>query len=95
MALSDVNILIQGESGVGKDVFTQAIHQCSRSSGPYVTVNCAAIPRNLIESELFGYEGGAFTGAEKGGKRGKIELANGGTLFLDEIEICPEVQPVL
>ncbi|ATW23649.1 sigma-54-dependent Fis family transcriptional regulator [Candidatus Formimonas warabiya] len=96
MANSDVNILIQGESGTGKDIFAQAIHNSSRSAGPFVAVNCAAIPRSLIESELFGYEGGAFTGAERGGKRGKIELANGGTLFLDEIGDMPlEVQPVL
>lgn len=90
------NILIQGESGTGKDVYAQAIHFENRPDGPYIAVNCAAIPRNLIESELFGYEGGAFTGAERQGKPGKIELANGGTLFLDEIGDMPlELQAVL
>lgn len=90
------SILIQGESGTGKDVYAQAIHFESRPDGPYIAVNCAAIPRNLIESELFGYEGGAFTGAERQGKPGKIELANGGTLFLDEIADMPlDLQPVL
>lgn len=90
------NILIQGESGTGKDVYAQAIHYEGRPSGPYIAVNCAAIPQNLIESELFGYEGGAFTGAERQGKPGKIELANGGTLFLDEIGDMPlELQAVL
>ena len=90
------NILIQGESGTGKEVYAQAIHNESRPEGPFIAVNCAAIPRNLIESELFGYEAGAFTGAERQGKPGKIELANGGTLFLDEIGDMPlELQAVL
>ncbi|NLZ73417.1 MAG: sigma 54-interacting transcriptional regulator, partial [Bacteroidales bacterium] len=90
------NILIQGESGTGKEVYAQAIHNESRPNGSFIAVNCAAIPRNLIESELFGYEAGAFTGAERRGKPGKIELANGGTLFLDEIGDMPvEVQAVL
>ncbi|WP_018305534.1 sigma-54-dependent Fis family transcriptional regulator [Desulfitobacterium hafniense] len=90
------NILIQGESGTGKDVYAQAIHFENRPNGPYIAVNCAAIPQNLIASELFGYEGGAFTGAERQGKPGKIELANGGTLFLDEIGDMPlELQAVL
>lgn len=92
----DVSILIQGESGTGKEVFAQAIHNASRPNGPFVAVNCAAIPTTLIESELFGYEGGSFTGAERHGRPGKIEMANGGTLFLDEIGDMPlEIQPVL
>ena len=92
----DANILIQGESGTGKEMFAHAIHQESRPDGPFVAVNCAAIPSTLIESELFGYEAGSFTGAEKQGRRGKIELAHGGTLFLDEIGDMPlELQPVL
>lgn len=91
----DANILIQGESGTGKEVFAQAIHNESRPDGPFIAINCAAIPKTLIESELFGYEGGAFTGAERKGRPGKIELANGGTLFLDEIGDMPlELQPV-
>ncbi|SDE98228.1 sigma-54-dependent Fis family transcriptional regulator [Sporomusa acidovorans] len=90
------NILIQGESGTGKEVFAQAIHNESRPDGPFIAVNCAAIPKNLIESELFGYEPGAFTGAERIGKPGKIEQACGGTLFLDEIGDMPlELQAVL
>lgn len=92
----DANILIQGESGTGKEVFAQAIHNESRPNQPFVAVNCAAIPKSLIESELFGYEGGAFTGAERQGRPGKVELANGGTLLLDEIGDMPlELQPVL
>ncbi|MBI2503934.1 MAG: sigma 54-interacting transcriptional regulator [Candidatus Latescibacteria bacterium] len=88
------NILIQGETGTGKEVFAQAIHNASAySEGPFLAVNCAALPRDLIESELFGYVEGAFTGASKKGRLGKFELASGGTLFLDEIgEIPPEVQ---
>ncbi|MGI1657873.1 MAG: sigma 54-interacting transcriptional regulator [Desulfitobacterium sp.] len=79
-------ILILGESGTGKEVFSHAIHKSSsRSKGPYIKVNCAALPENLLESELFGYEEGAFTGARKGGKPGKFELADKGTIFLDEI----------
>ncbi|HWP96886.1 MAG TPA: sigma 54-interacting transcriptional regulator [Syntrophomonadaceae bacterium] len=79
-------VLITGESGTGKELFAQAIHNCSkRSSFPFVRVNCAAIPENLLEAELFGYVEGAFTGARKGGSPGKFELANGGTVFLDEI----------
>lgn len=96
IAETDTNVLIIGESGVGKDVLAQAIHHESRESEPFVAVNCAAIPRNLIESELLGYEGGSFTGADRGGRCGKIELADNGTLFLDEIGDMPlEVQPVL
>ena len=79
-------VLLLGESGVGKEVFARAIHAASsRRGGPFVSVNCAAIPDNLMESELFGYVEGAFTGAAKGGKPGKFELASGGTIFLDEI----------
>lgn len=89
-------ILLIGESGTGKELFAQAIHNYSRPAGPFVALNCASMPRNLIESELFGYEAGSFTGAEKTGRPGKIELANGGTLFLDEIGDMPiEIQPVL
>jgi len=90
------NILLCGESGTGKELFAQAIHNNYRPLGPFVAVNCAAIPRNLIESELLGYEGGSFTGAEKNGRPGKIELAKGGTFFLDEIGDMPlELQGVL
>lgn len=95
-APSSANILLIGESGTGKELFAQAIHQQSRPSGPFMGLNCAAIPRNLLESELFGYDGGAFTGAKKSGSQGKIELAEGGTLFLDEIGDMPlETQAVL
>ncbi|MBE3579351.1 MAG: sigma 54-interacting transcriptional regulator [Caldanaerobacter subterraneus] len=80
------NVLILGESGTGKELLAHAIHnESDRKHGPFITINCAAIPRELIESELFGYESGAFTGASKSGKAGKFELADGGTLFLDEI----------
>lgn len=83
-------VLILGESGTGKELFAQAIHNASpRFRGPFVPVNCGAIPKALLESELFGYEAGAFTGAQKDGKPGKFELANGGTLFLDEIGDMP------
>ncbi len=79
-------ILIQGESGTGKEYFAHAIHNASdRRHNPFIQINCAAIPHELLESELFGYEGGAFTGAKKDGKIGKFELANGGTILLDEI----------
>ncbi|WP_071394057.1 sigma-54-dependent Fis family transcriptional regulator [Bacillus tuaregi] len=79
-------VLLLGESGTGKEVFAQAIHNASnRRNGPFIAVNCAAIPRDLIQSELFGYCDGAFTGAKRGGRPGKFELADGGTLFLDEI----------
>ena len=80
------NILIRGESGTGKEVFAQAIHlESNRSEGPFVAINCAALPAEILESELFGYEEGAFTGAKRGGKRGIFELAHKGTIFLDEI----------
>ncbi len=85
VAKSDITVLIQGESGTGKELVAEAIQRKSnRASGPFVTLNCAALPENLIESELFGYEKGAFTGASAR-KRGKFEIANGGTIFLDEI----------
>ncbi|MEQ8175633.1 MAG: sigma-54-dependent Fis family transcriptional regulator [Syntrophomonadaceae bacterium] len=85
-AESDSNVLLEGESGTGKEVFAQAIHNRSqRRDGPFVALNCAAIPRELMGSELFGYVEGAFTGAYRGGRPGKFELASGGTLFLDEI----------
>ena len=94
---TESNIMLLGESGVGKDVFAQAIHnQSSRANGPFVSVNCGALPRELIASELFGYDSGAFTGAKKNGNIGKFELANGGTLFLDEIGEMPlELQATL
>lgn len=87
---SAYNILIYGESGVGKELFAQSIHNCShRKNNPFVAINCASIAPELIDSELFGYEGGAFTGASKNGQIGKFELANGGTLFLDEVAELP------
>jgi transcriptional regulator of acetoin/glycerol metabolism len=86
----DIPILLMGETGTGKDLFAQAIHHdAAHASGPLVAVNCASIPETLIESELFGYEDGAFTGARKSGNTGKIMQANGGTLFLDEIGDMP------
>lgn len=89
-AHTDSNILIYGETGTGKEIFAQSIHNYSkRKNGPFVSINCASLPHNLIESELFGYVEGAFTGARKGGKIGLIELAHGGTLFLDEIGEIP------
>lgn len=85
-AKSEGNILIYGESGTGKELFAQSIHnECFRSKGPFVAINCAALPENLLESELFGYDEGAFTGAKKGGKPGLFEMAHKGTIFLDEI----------
>ena len=90
IANTDASVLIRGESGVGKEVITRLIHENSHRSGkPLITVNCAAIPDSLIESELFGYEDGAFTGSRKGGKLGKFELAHEGRLFLDEIGDMP------
>lgn len=87
---SNKNILITGDSGTGKELFAQSIHNySSRNKGPFVAINCASYPRELFESELFGYDEGAFTGAKKGGKTGKFELANGGTIFLDEIGEMP------
>lgn len=96
-ALSNSNIMIVGETGTGKELFAQSIHNAGlRKSGPFVAVNCAALPENLLESELFGYVGGAFTGAEKKGKTGLFELAHNGTIFLDEIgEISLNMQSKL
>lgn len=90
-------VLIEGESGVGKELYAQSIHnESQRKNGPFIAINCSAIPKELFESELFGYESGSFTGAMKGGRPGKFELARGGTIFLDEIgEIPLEVQPKL
>jgi transcriptional regulator with PAS, ATPase and Fis domain len=86
VAQTNAAVLIRGESGTGKELFARAIHKASRRrERPFVAINCGAIPPNLFESELFGYEGGAFTGAAKKGKKGAFELADGGTLFLDEI----------
>ena len=94
---TDCSVLIEGESGVGKELYAQSIHNEShRKNGPFIAINCSAIPKELFESELFGYESGSFTGAMKGGRPGKFELARGGTIFLDEIgEIPLEVQPKL
>lgn len=86
VAISDINVLIIGPSGTGKELFAHAIHnESQRESDAFVVVNCASIPKNLLESELFGYEAGAFTGASKSGKAGLLEIADHGTLFLDEI----------
>jgi transcriptional regulator with PAS, ATPase and Fis domain len=97
IALTDYTVLLQGESGTGKELFAHAIHNHSkRSQGPFIAINCAAMPKDLVESELFGYEKGAFTGAATEGKPGKFELANGGTIFLDEIGELPlEIQSKL
>lgn len=90
-AEAECTIMLRGETGVGKEVFAEAIHKASsREKSPFVTVNCAAIPETLLESELFGYVGGAFTGARPSGKVGKFEEASGGTLFLDEIGELPQ-----
>jgi len=97
VAISNSTILIRGESGTGKELLAKAIHEESgRKDQPFVVVNCPSIPDNLLESELFGYEAGAFTGANKAGKKGKFELANNGTIFLDEIGDLPlALQPKL
>ena len=96
-ANSTSNVLIEGETGVGKELVAHSIHDLSkRSIKPLIKVNCAAIPSELFESELFGYEYGAFTGAKKEGKQGKFEMANGGSLFLDEInQLSVVAQPKL
>jgi len=89
-------VLLQADSGTGKEVFAQAIHNGSaRKNGPFVAINCAALPRELVGSELFGYVEGAFTGARRGGRPGKFELANKGTLFLDEIGDMPLEQQAM
>lgn len=89
-AQQDSRVLVTGETGTGKELLAQAIHNGSeRSHGPFVAINCAAIPRDLLESEILGYKDGAFTGARKGGQVGKLELADGGTIFLDEISQMP------
>lgn len=94
---STSNVLLLGGSGTGKDIFAQAIHNnSSRKNAPYVVINCAAIPRDLIASEFFGYSDGAFTGSKRGGNPGKFEIADGGTIFLDEIGEMPlELQTTL
>lgn len=96
-AVSESNVILVGETGTGKELFAQSIHNASnRRQGPFVAINCAALPENLLESELFGYVEGAFTGTAKGGKMGLFEQAHGGTLFLDEIgEISMSIQTKL
>lgn len=89
IAKKSCTVLIRGESGTGKELLAQAIHWESGRKGPFVPINCGAIPRELLQSELFGFEEGTFTGARKGGKIGKFEIADGGTLFLDEIGEMP------
>ena len=89
-ARSNATVLLRGESGTGKEIFAQSIHNDGqRAAGPFVAVNCAALPRDLIESEMFGYAPGSFTGADKAGRPGRFELASGGTIFLDEISEMP------
>ncbi|MGB4439260.1 MAG: sigma 54-interacting transcriptional regulator [Sedimentibacter sp.] len=96
IAKSPLNILLKGESGTGKELFAKAIHFESGRKGKFIPINCSAIPKELFESEIFGYEAGAFTGAKNEGKKGKFEEAEGGTLFLDEIGDMPlELQPKL
>ncbi len=88
-AASHASVLVEGESGTGKELIAQSIHSASRPQGPFIALNCGALTKELLQSELFGYEEGAFTGAKKGGKPGKFEIADGGTLFLDEIGEMP------
>jgi len=94
MAKSNSVVLITGESGTGKELFAHAIHnESNRKNYPFIVINCAAMPDNLLESELFGYEEGAFTGAKKGGKLGLFEFAHKGSIFLDEVEaMSPALQ---
>ena len=94
IAATNCTVLLEGESGTGKELFAHAIHSAShRKNGPFIAVNCASLPHSLVESELFGYEKGAFTGALGQGNPGKFELADGGTIFLDEIGELPlEIQ---
>src|SRR5262245_41850490 len=96
VAATEATVLLQGESGTGKEVVARLIHQASpRRNGPFVAINCAALPEQLLESELFGYERGAFTGAQQS-KVGQVELAAGGVLFLDEVtEMTPAAQAKL
>lgn len=94
IAATNVPILLRGESGSGKEVFARAIHKASQRSGPFVAINCGAIPSTLFESELFGYQPGAFTGADRKGKAGLFEKAHDGTLFLDEIGELPKEMQV-
>jgi transcriptional regulator with PAS, ATPase and Fis domain len=89
VADTQISVILHGETGVGKEFVATAIHEARRKKGPFVAINCAALPENLIESELFGYSPGAFTGANAKGKKGLIEMADGGTLFLDEIGDMP------
>ena len=97
VAKGDSSVLLYGETGTGKEIFAKAIHKASSRAGrPFVPVNCAAIPESLMESELFGYEAGSFTGALKTGKLGKFEAADLGTIFLDEIcDMSPLLQAKL
>lgn len=89
-AQTDSNIVVVGETGTGKELLSQSIHAWSRrSQNNFVAINCAALPENLLESELFGYVEGAFTGATRGGKPGLFEIAHNGTIFLDEISEIP------
>ncbi len=95
-AVTNSTVLLLGESGTGKELFAQAIHNASGKKGPFIAVNCSAIPRSLIESELFGYEAGSFTGANRNGRPGKFERAQHGTIFLDEIGDMPlDLQAIL
>ncbi len=96
-AEAQIDVMIRGETGVGKELFAHAIHNSGpRSGGPFISLNCSALSPNLVEAELFGYEGGSFTDADKRGRQGKFEFANGGTLFLDEIGDMPvSIQPKL
>lgn len=95
IAKTDSTVLLRGESGTGKELFARSIHyESNRCDAPFIAINCASIPDNLLESEFFGYEGGSFSGARKEGQLGKFELANGGTIFLDEIGDLPlHLQP--